>query len=56
MCHQTDYGYERYAYHSPWGRLHHQWGCCCVPDYAQRRSFPTREEVIEELEGYLKSL
>ena len=51
MCRDVDYGCGYYGHHAPWGRWHHQWGCC-MPGYG-RRCFPTREEVISELEEYL---
>jgi len=33
----------------------HQHGCCCHPGYGLRR-FPTREEIIAQMEEYLKQL
>jgi hypothetical protein len=54
MCYQVDCGGGQHA-RVPRGGWHHHWDCCCAPGYAQRR-FPTREEVIEELEEYLKQL
>lgn len=55
MCHHPDYGCERHFHHSPQRGSHHRWGCCCGPGYVPRR-FPTREEIVEELEEYLKQL
>lgn len=55
MCHHPDYGYEQHFHHVPPRGWYHRWGCCCVPGYAPPR-FPTREEIIEELEECLKQL
>jgi len=33
----------------------YHWGCCCAPDHPFRH-FPTREEVVTQLEEYLQSL
>jgi len=33
----------------------HHHGCCCHPGYGLRR-FPTREEIIAQMEEYLKQL
>lgn len=55
MCHHPDYGCERRIQQAPQHGWHHPWGCCCVSGYAPRR-FPTREELIAEMEEYLKQL
>ena len=54
MCHQADCGYEQHFHHASYRGWHHPHGCC-GPGYA-RRTFPTREEITEELEEYLKQL
>ncbi len=55
MCHTSEYGCGYPAHHAPARASHHSWGCCCAPDYPHRR-FLTREEVIAQLEEYLKNL
>jgi len=55
MYRHPDYGCEQHFHHSPHRGWHHHWGCCCGAGYAPRR-FPTREEIIEEMEEYLKQL
>jgi hypothetical protein len=55
MYHHPDYGCEQHFHHSPHCGWHHHWGCCCGAGYVPRR-FPTREEIIEEMEEYLKQL
>jgi len=55
MCHHPDYGCEQHSHHAPPHGWHHHRGCCCGTGYTARR-FPTREEIIEELEEYLKQL
>lgn len=63
MCHESTYrfgghhedcGCEHPAHHTPWVGWHHR-GCCCYPRYGMRR-FPTKEEMIAEMEEYLKQL
>jgi hypothetical protein len=54
MC-QADECCCGYPVHHGPGVGHHQWGCCCTPDFPPRR-FPTREETISQLEEYLKNL
>ena len=54
MCYQVACGGGQHA-HVPGGGWHHYRGCCCGTGCAQRH-FPTREEIIEELEEYLKQL
>ena len=53
MCHHPDYGCEQHFHHAPPRGWHG--GCCCGPGYMPRR-FPTREEIVEDLEEYLKQL
>jgi len=55
MCHHPDYGCEQHSHHAPPHGWHHHRGYCCGTGYTPRR-FPTREEIIEELEEYLKQL
>ena len=54
MCYQIDYGCEHPAHHAFWGGRHPS-RCCCAPGYGPRR-FPTKEELISQLEEYLKDL
>jgi len=53
--HQEDCGRGHPSYHGMSEHCHHQHGCCCHPGYGMR-PFPTREEMIAEMEGYLKQL
>jgi hypothetical protein len=53
MCHQIDCGCGHHTYQVPWGRWRH-WDCCCTTGYGRR--FTAREEIIGELEEYLKEL
>ena len=53
MCHQIDCGCEHHTHQVPWGGRRH-WGSCCSPGYERR--FLTREEIVGELEEYLKEL
>jgi len=55
MCHHPDYGCQQHFHHTPRHGWHHHWGCCCSTGYTPRR-FPTREEIIEELEEYIGQL
>lgn len=55
MCHQAEFACGQHFHHAPHGGRHYHCGCCCLPGYASRR-FPTRQEMIEELEEYLKNL
>lgn len=55
MCHHPNYGCEQHFYHAYYPSEHHQRGCCCGRDYVPRRFLP-KEEIIEELEEYLKQL
>ena len=54
MCHTSEYGCGHPTHHAP-GRASHHWGCCCAPGYGPGR-FPTKEEIITQLEEYLKQL
>lgn len=56
MYREYGYGCERHFHHHGhdepyYGGHHHHHGCCCGV-----RHFPTREEMIEELEEYLEQL
>jgi len=53
-CHQIECGCGRHA-HVSGGGWHYRWSYGCAPDYAPQ-CFPTREEIIERLEEYLKQL
>jgi len=55
MCHQVDCGCEQHFRHSAHRGWHHHQNYCCSAGYLQRR-FPSKEEVTEELEEYLKQL
>jgi len=57
MCHEIEYGCEHsgHSHHTRWSVGHHRWECCCTLGYPPRR-FLTREEVIAQLEEYLKQL
>ena len=55
MCHHPDYGCEQRLHHAQRPGLHQHWGCRCGPGHAPQR-FPAREEIVEELEEYLKQL
>ena len=55
MCHPSEHGYRHHSHHTPWGAGHHHGECCCTLGYPPRR-FLTREEVIAQLEEYLKNL
>jgi len=62
MCHESTYrfgGHHEdcgcgYPGHHGMGEQRHHGGCC-HPGYGMR-PFPTREEMIAEMEGYLKQL
>ncbi len=56
MYREYGYGCEGHFHHHGhgepyYGGHHHHHGCCCGV-----RHFPTREEMIEELEEYLEQL
>ena len=64
MCQESNYGFgghHRYcghghpSHHGMREQWQHQHGCCCHPGYGLRR-FPTREEIIAQMEEYLKQL
>ena len=55
MCHHPNYGCEQHFHHAPQRDWHHRCSCCCGPEYTPRR-FLTREEIIEDMEEYLKQL
>ena len=48
-------GCGHHAHHAVGQAGHHGGGCCCGHGYGMRR-FPTREEVLAELDDYLKQL
>ena len=54
MCHLFDCGCERHAYAGR-GHHHHE-GCGCGHHGHLLRHFPTKEELINEMEDYLKQL
>jgi len=54
MCHQASCGCESHA-HIPGGVTYHHEGCCCDHGHSPRH-FPSREELINEMEDYLKQL
>jgi len=53
MCHQTSCGCEQHEQISRGVTQHHQ-GCCC--GYAHPRRFRTREEIVQDMDDYLKQL
>ena len=55
MCHTSECGCGHPVHHAPQSMGHHSWGCCCAPGHPFRR-FPTKEEVVAQLEEYLKNL
>lgn len=55
MCQESDCGCGHPAHHVARGVGQRLWGCCCTPGYGPRQ-FPTREEVIGQLEEYLRQL
>jgi len=55
MCHPSEYGCRHHGHHTPGGVGHHHRECCCILSYPLRH-FLTREEVIAQLEEYLKNL
>ena len=54
MCHHSECGCLQHARPAPYHGGHHHGGCCCVPGHGRR--FRTREEMVEELEGYMDQL
>ena len=63
MCQGSNYGFGGHHEYCGYGHLGHhgmreQWqhqGCCCHPGHGLRR-FPTGEEIIAQMEEYLKQL
>ena len=58
MCSTSEHGCGHHGHHGnhgPGRAGHHHWDCCCASDYPPRH-FLTREEVIAQLEEYLKNL
>ena len=64
MCHESTYrfgghhddcGYGHPGHHGMTEHWQHQHGCGCHPRHGLRR-FPTREEMIAQMEDYLKQL
>ncbi len=64
MCQGSNYGFGSHHEYCGYGHSSHhgmreQWqyqhGCCCHPGHGLRR-FPTREEIIAQMEEYLKQL
>ena len=53
MCHQVSCSCERHTHISRSVQYHHE-GCHCGHGYPRR--FHTREEIIQEMEDYLKQL
>ena len=54
MCHTSECGCGHHGHHGH-GRAGHLGSCCHGPGQLMRR-FPTRQEVLAELEEYLKQL
>ena len=55
MCHHSECGCEQQVRPAPYHGSRHSGGCCCcVPGHGRR--FRTREEMVEELEGYMDQL
>jgi hypothetical protein len=55
MCHNNECGCGHHRHHALERSGHHHQGCGCDRGYLPRH-FPTREETIARLEGYLKDL
>ncbi|MFC1983022.1 hypothetical protein ACFLV5_04500 [Chloroflexota bacterium] len=58
MYHSSEFGcryHGHQGHHSPSGTGYHHRGCCCDSSHGIRR-FLTREEILAELEEYLKQL
>jgi len=53
--HHEDCGWGHFGHHGMRGGWHHHYGWCCHPGHYVRR-FPTKEEMIAEMEEYLKQL
>ena len=58
MYHSSEYGCSHHSYHGHQshrrGSFHHH-SCCCGFSHGIRR-FPTKEEIAQEMEEYLKQL
>ena len=64
MCYESTYrfgghhegcGFGHPGHHGMREHWQQQQACCCHPGYGMRR-FPTREEMIAQMEDYLKQL
>ena len=55
MCQQTGCSHGQPSHHGPQAHRHYLHGCCCASGHGMRQ-FPTREEIISQLEEYLKQL
>ena len=64
MCHESTYRFGSHhedcgcghpSHHGVREQWQHQHGCCCHPEFGLRR-FPTREEMVAQMEDYLKQL
>ncbi len=55
MCHEIDCGHGHSGHHGMREHRPYHWDCCCAPVHPFRH-FPTREEVVTQLEEYLQSL
>jgi len=64
MCHENTYKFGGHhedcgcghpSHHGIREHWHQEQGYCCHPGYGMRR-FPTREEIVAEMEEYLKQL
>ena len=55
MYHQAECDCGHHAHHPIGVEGHHPGGCCCAPGQGRRR-FLTREEILGQLEEYLKQL
>ena len=54
MCHGNECGHAHFAHHAH-GGCHPRHSGCCGFGHGMRQ-FPTREEVLSQLEDYLKEL
>lgn len=54
MCHTGEFSCRHHGHHGL-SRVGHHDSCCHGPSHLMR-GFPTREEIIAELEEYLKQL
>ena len=53
MCYYPDYGCERHFHHGLYRGWGHHHGWCCGPEHMPRQ-FRTKDEIIQDLEEYLK--